>query len=66
MQAIVASTSVAAKCCRVDHLVGTIAPGLRADIIAIDGDPLADITILQDHARLRVILQDGHAYKPLA
>jgi imidazolonepropionase-like amidohydrolase len=66
MQAIVASTSVAAKCCRVDHLVGTIAPGLRADIIAIDGDPLSDITILQDHARLRLILQDGHAYKPLA
>ena len=65
MQAIVASTSVAATCCRVDHLVGTIAPGMRADIIAIDGDPLADITVLQDQARLRLILQDGHAYKEL-
>ena len=38
----------------------------RADIIAIDGDPLADITVLQDQARLRLILQDGHAYKLLA
>ena len=63
MQAIVASTSVAARCCRVDHLVGTIAPGLLADLLAIDGDPLSDITGLQDAARLRLIMQDGRAHK---
>lgn len=63
MQAILASTSVAARCCRVDHLVGTIAAGMRADLIAIDGDPLADITVLQDVSRLRLIMQDGRAHK---
>lgn len=63
MQAIVASTSVAARCCRVDHLVGTVAPGMRADLLAIDGDPLADITVLQAHERLRLILADGRIHK---
>ena len=66
MQAIMASTSVAAKCCRVDYLVGTIAPGMRADLIAVAGDPLADITVLQDPTRLKLIMHDGHTHKHIA
>ena len=35
--------------------IGTLASGCVADLLVVDGDPLADITVLQDHARLRVM-----------
>ena len=38
--------------------VGTLAPGSFADLVVVDGDPLTDIRILQDHARLAV-MKDG-------
>jgi imidazolonepropionase-like amidohydrolase len=63
MQAIVAVTSNAAECSRVGQLLGSIANGKRADIIAVEGDPLADIKVLQDSAKLRLIMKDGAAYK---
>jgi len=63
MQAIVATTANAAACARVDKTTGTIEAGKRADIIAVDGDPLGDIAILQDAARLKLILKDGQAHK---
>jgi imidazolonepropionase-like amidohydrolase len=59
MAAIVASTRSAAACLDLAGEVGTLEPGQRADLIAVDGDPLADIAVLQDRRRLRVILKDG-------
>ena len=38
--------------------VGTLAEGSLADLIVVDGDPLTDIRVLQDHARLQV-MKDG-------
>jgi len=38
--------------------LGTLAPGALADLVVVDGDPLADIRVLQDHARLAV-MKDG-------
>ena len=63
MQAIVAVTSNAAECSRVGQVLGSIAAGKKADIIAVEGDPLADIKVLQDSAKLRLIMKDGAAYK---
>ncbi|MGE0599379.1 MAG: amidohydrolase family protein [Dehalococcoidia bacterium] len=63
MQAIVATTSTAAQCARIDKVTGSITPGLHADLIAIDGDPLADIKVLQDASKLRLIMKDGVAHK---
>ncbi|MDP4503779.1 amidohydrolase family protein [Nonomuraea turcica] len=40
-------TSVAARACRVDERKGMIAPGFDADLLAVAGDPLADITALR-------------------
>ena len=34
-------------------------PGRRADILVIDGDPLADVRVLQDKSRIKDILLDG-------
>jgi imidazolonepropionase-like amidohydrolase len=48
MQAIRAATSEAAKALRMDGQVGTLAPGSFGDLIAVDGDPLADIRTLEN------------------
>jgi imidazolonepropionase-like amidohydrolase len=66
MQAIVATTKTAAECARIAHLTGTLEIGKRADILGVDGDPLADIRILQDKDRLALIVRDGQVFKPIA
>jgi imidazolonepropionase-like amidohydrolase len=48
MDAIKAATSVAAQCLGVDQRIGTVKPGLEADLIAVDRDPLADVGALRD------------------
>jgi imidazolonepropionase-like amidohydrolase len=42
---------------------GTLAPGKLADLVIVDGDPVADITILQDPARLLAVLKCGATVK---
>jgi imidazolonepropionase-like amidohydrolase len=44
--------------------IGVVAPGARADLIAVDGDPLADISVLDsDGERLSMIMKAGEFYK---
>ncbi|MGH7935247.1 MAG: amidohydrolase family protein, partial [Candidatus Binataceae bacterium] len=40
--------------------LGTIESGKLADLLVVNGDPVKDITILQDRARLDVIMKEGH------
>ena len=47
MQAIRSATSEAARALRMDKQVGTLAPGAWGDLVAVDGDPLADIRALE-------------------
>lgn len=62
-EAIIAATAgVAALMMRSDEL-GKIQKGYYADCILVDGDPLADISILQDHSRLNVICINGRVHK---
>jgi imidazolonepropionase-like amidohydrolase len=42
-----------------DMKVGMIAEGWLADLLLVDGDPLSDITVLQDKARIKAIMQGG-------
>ena len=63
MQAIVASTKTASECVHMQHEVGTIEAGKLADLLLVDGDPLEDIRILQDQARLSLIMQGGRLHK---
>jgi imidazolonepropionase-like amidohydrolase len=48
MEAIKAATATAAACIGVDKRTGSIKPGMEADFIAIERDPIADITAIQD------------------
>ena len=59
MQAIQSATGVAAACLGLEHDIGTVEKGKRADLVVVDGDPLTDLTILQDRARIRLVLKDG-------
>ena len=54
MEAIVAGTRNAADCCLLGEQVGTLEAGKLADILVVDGDPLDDITVLQDSERIAV------------
>jgi imidazolonepropionase-like amidohydrolase len=65
MQAIVATTRSAAECARISHLTGSLEVGKRADLLAVDGDPLADVSVLQDASKLAVIMRDGQPFKNL-
>src|SRR5438067_4744443 len=66
MQAIVATTKTAAECMRVAHLTGTLEVGKRADVLGVDGDPLADISVLQHKDKLALIVRDGAPFKSLS
>lgn len=59
MEAIVAATAVAADACGLGDDVGTVQPGKLADLLVVDGDPLADPRILLDPARIWLVLQAG-------
>jgi imidazolonepropionase-like amidohydrolase len=61
MQAIQAATGLAAECLGLEREIGTVEKGKRADLVVVDGDPLADIRILQDRARIRRVFRDGEA-----
>ena len=39
--------------------IGTLEEGRLADILVVDGDPLADIAVLQDKSRLAMIMKGG-------
>jgi imidazolonepropionase-like amidohydrolase len=62
MQAIAAATSVAAECCNVPD-TGRIEAGRRADIIAVDGDPVEHIEVLQEAERIHLVMRDGIVFK---
>jgi imidazolonepropionase-like amidohydrolase len=58
MEAIVASTSRAAQCIeRPDR--GALAPGRIADILVVNGDPLADIRVIQERDRIEAVIKGG-------
>lgn len=62
MQALVAGTGWAAECCGLEKDVGTVERGKLADLVVVDGDPLGDITILQDKSRIKLVMKEGQAY----
>jgi imidazolonepropionase-like amidohydrolase len=60
MDAIVSGTSTAAASLNLSEKIGTIAPGLEADLVAVDGDPLKDITAVR---RVVFVMKSGKVYR---
>ena len=59
MDALVSASSLAAEAMKMSDQIGTLAPGLEADIIALDGDPLKDITAVR---RVVFVMKGGVVY----
>ncbi|KAL4930240.1 uncharacterized protein BDV17DRAFT_297711 [Aspergillus undulatus] len=62
-EAIIAATYGVAKLFMRSHEMGQIRAGNFADCVLVDGNPLDDITILQDHSKLNVIMINGRVHK---
>jgi imidazolonepropionase-like amidohydrolase len=62
MTAIQSSTKVAAQLLRMEDRIGAIRPGLQADLIAVAGDPVANIKLLQD---VRFVMKGGKVVKDI-
>jgi imidazolonepropionase-like amidohydrolase len=60
MDALVSATSLSAKSLNLEKSIGTLAAGYEADLIAIDGDPTADITAV---TRVAFVMKGGKVYK---
>ena len=59
MEAILASTSSAARLIGIQDVVGTIERGKEADLILIDGNPLRKIELLRDRSRIVGVMKSG-------
>jgi imidazolonepropionase-like amidohydrolase len=59
MEAILTSTSAAARLIGIDDQVGTLARGKEADLVLIDGNPLRKIEVLRDHRRIVGVMKAG-------
>jgi imidazolonepropionase-like amidohydrolase len=59
MQAIQAGTAWAAECIGWKDRIGTVEKGKLADLIVVDSDPLAEIKVLTEPARIALVIKDG-------
>ena len=63
LAAMVSANSLGAEALGLGDRIGSIAPGLQADIIALDGDPLKDITAVR---RVAFVMKEGVVFKNAA
>jgi imidazolonepropionase-like amidohydrolase len=63
MAALISANSLGAEALGLADQIGSIAPGQQADIIALDGDPLKDITAVR---RVVFVMKGGIVYKNVA
>jgi imidazolonepropionase-like amidohydrolase len=63
MDAIVSATSMAAESLGMSKEIGTVAAGYQADLVAVAGDPLTDITSVR---RVVFVMKGGKVYRNVA
>jgi imidazolonepropionase-like amidohydrolase len=62
MEAIQTATKNAAEAIWLGKETGTLEPGKSADIIAVKGDPLSDIRILQEKEKILIVMKEGKVF----
>lgn len=62
MEAILTATKNAAEALHMDKDLGTLEVGKLADILAVDGDPSRDITVIQKKENIKMVMKDGRPY----
>jgi imidazolonepropionase-like amidohydrolase len=60
MDAIISGTSMAAASLRLGDKIGTVAPGFEADLVAVEGNPLEDITAVR---KVAFVMKGGKVVK---
>jgi imidazolonepropionase-like amidohydrolase len=63
MEALLSATAWGGPMMKMGKQIGYIREGCLADILLIDGDPLADITVLQDKRRILSVMKDGEFHR---
>ena len=63
MDAIISATALNAESLGLGDRIGALAPGMEADLIAVDGDPLSDVTALQ---RVVFVMKGGEVFRNVA
>ncbi|MGQ0664611.1 MAG: amidohydrolase family protein [Pseudomonadota bacterium] len=64
MEAIIAATKWGGEIMGLPHDLGQVRKGFLADLVLVDGDPVAELRALQDRDRLVAIMKDGAFHKP--
>src|SRR6516225_4590443 len=59
LQALHSATGLAAECIGREREIGAVEKGKLADLIVVDGDPLSDVTMLQNLERIALVLKGG-------
>ncbi|HEX7215280.1 MAG TPA: amidohydrolase family protein [Methylomirabilota bacterium] len=63
METLVAATRQGGEIMGLPGELGVVRPGALADLLLVDGDPLADIAILQDRTAIRMIMKSGELHR---
>lgn len=63
MEAILAATALGGEIMKRPNELGKVQAGYLADLILVDGDPLADITVLQDRSRILAVMKEGSFHR---
>jgi imidazolonepropionase-like amidohydrolase len=63
MEAIIAATKFGGHAMGMSNELGQIKEGYLADLLLVDGDPTANVRILQEKDRLLAIMKDGRFHK---
>lgn len=63
MESIIAATALGGEIMGHPDVLGKVLPGYYADVILVDGNPLEDISILQDTRNIHAIIINGHLHK---
>ncbi len=65
IETLVAATKLGGQLMDMGDELGLLAAGYLADVLVVEGDPTADVSVLEDADNLRIIMQGGRFHKQI-